>query len=375
MKFVVPKSELNHLINKIQTIVPAKPAIPILTNILIEAKGGMLTLYATDLVVGIRCSTRAEIHQEGSVTVPAKRFFQLIRELTAASIEITVTQNAIEVVANSSRFKLHGTSQEEYPLFPNFLEAPSFTLKQDELKEMFYRTAFAVSKEDNRYVLTGVCLRIAHGVATFMGTNGKCLGRSHIALNIDPNFSGTYVFPSKAVEEVLKNLTAGEEEVKISLLTDKIAVETANVAITTKLLTGDYPDVNLVIPEHSEWKVALHRDELISMLRQISLFLADPTHSARFTFADGELKLSANSPDIGEGHVSMPINYSGPVLDVAYNPGFFLDILRHSKKETVSLGLTDAFNPGIILDNDIIEEFTTKASPLFVIMPMRLNDN
>ena len=135
---------------------------------------------------------------------------------------------------------------------------------------MFFRTSFAVSRDDNRYVLTGALMRIAEGQAIFIGTDGKRLARAHAEVALDPSFSGNYVIPLKAVEEIAKNL--GEEKMAtVSLMADKIAVETAEIAIIAKLLSGDYPDVSRVIPERSSAVMTLHREELISLLRQVSL--------------------------------------------------------------------------------------------------------
>lgn len=374
MKFVISTQELNYLINKIQNVVPQKPTIPILTNFLIEAGNDELVLTATDLTVGIRCNTEVKILEEGATTLPAKRLAQLVRELTTANVEISSNSHEITtLVAGTSRFKLNGMSKEEYPALPDLSHAHTFHIQQKDLKDLLYRTSFAVSKEDNRYVLTGVLMHIANRQATFVGTDGKRLARSHISIEIDPTFTSQSIIPLKAVEEILKNLTE-EGEAKISLMPDKVTVQANQTVLLTKLLAGDYPDINRVIPENSEIVVSLHREELITLLRQISLFTADNNHSVRFTFTDGELKLTANTLDIGEGHVGMPVNYHGHKLEIAFNPGFFIDILRHCKEETVTLGLTDAYNPGIITDGEQSSKLS-QASPLFVIMPMRLSED
>lgn len=372
MKFVIATQELNYLINKCLNVASGKSTIPILSNFLIEAFNDELIITATDLTVGVRCFAEAKIMEEGATTLPAKRFAQLIRELTSLNVEISSNANEVtEITANSSQFKLHGMSKSEFPSLPNMLGATSFRIKQIDLKEMFYRTAFAVSREDNRYVLTGVNMQIAHGVATFVGTDGKRLSKANISINIDPSISGCYIIPLKAVEEIMKNLT-DDGEATIFLMNDKIAVEASQVMIITKLLIGDYPDVNRVIPENTGTAVSLHREELMTLLRQISLFTAETNNSVRFTFTNGELKLSANTMEIGEGKVSMPVNYQGHKLEIAFNPSFFLDILRHTKEETVSIGMTDAYNPGLITDYKIDSQF--QQGSLFVLMPMRLND-
>lgn len=374
MKFVISTLELNFLINKCLNVVAAKATIPILANFLIEAINDELVITATDLTVGIRCFTEAKILEEGAITVPAKRFAQLVRELTSINVEVTAHPNeAVEIVADSSRFKLHGMNKSEFPSLPNMSSGLQFNVKQNELKDMLYRTAFAVSREDNRYVLTGVCVHIANGEATFIGTDGKRLARARMPIEIDRSFFGNYIIPLKAVEEILKNLT-DDGEATIYLLQDKIGIEAGQTTLITKLLVGDYPDVNRVIPEHSETLVSLHREELMTLLRQVSLFTIDTNHSVRFTFSDRELKLSANAMDVGEGKVSMPVNYQGQKLEIAFNPGFFLDILRHTREETVTLGVTDAYNPGVITDSPEILPKPNTARSLFVLMPMRLSE-
>lgn len=366
MKFVISKEELLDLIGTIQNVVAQKATIPILSNVLVEAANDELIFTATDLTVGIRCFTDAKILKEGATTLPARRFFQLVRELPAVNIEITSNgQDIAQIVAGASRFKLHGMNRQEFPALPNLSGAAQFKIPQQLLKEMFFRTAFAVSREDNRYVLTGVLMRIANGTATFVGTDGKRLAKAHTSIAIDPTFSGQYILPLKAVEEVLKSIDEKEEDATIYLMADKVALEVNHIIIITKLLSGDYPNVEKVIPKTNPIKVSLHREELISLLRQVILFTNETSNSVRFTFTQGELTLTANTIDIGEGKVSMPANYSGSKLEIAFNPSFFLDILKHSKDETVSLGLTDAYNPGVITDS---------SQALFVIMPMRLNE-
>lgn len=374
MKFLISTQELNFLINKIQNVVPQKATLPILSNFLIEAKNGMITLTATDLTVSIRAQTEAKIEEEGATALPAKRFAQLVRELTWANLEIITNENNLtEIVANTSRFKLYGMKASEFPNLPDISEAASFKIGQNVLKDMLFRTSFAISREDNRYVLTGALMRIANKQAILLGTDGKRLSRAQAEVEIDPAFTGNYIIPLKAVEEIQKNLYE-EGEATVYLMQDKVAVEASHVTIITKLLSGDYPDVSRVIPERSDLVVALHREELISLLRQVSLFTKDNNHSVRFSFTEGDLMLSANTLEIGEGKVSMPINYRGPKIDIAFNPGFFLDILRHSKEETVAMSLIDAFNPGVITDKEPSPEAAHTTGPLFVIMPMRLGE-
>ena len=375
MKFVIPTQELNFLINKCLNVASGKSTIPILSNFLIEAANDELTITATDLTVGIRCFTDAKILEEGATTLPAKRLAQLIRELTALNVEVSANSNEItDVVADSSRFKLNGMSRNEFPSLPNMTGASQFRMKQAHLKEILFRTSFAVSREDNRYVLTGVYMHLANGKAIFAGTDGKRLSKTEIAVQIDPSFSGTFIIPLKAVEEVMKSLS-DEGDVLIFLMNDKIGFETTHLMLITKLLVGEYPDVNRVIPAQSEIIVRLHREELMTLLRQIALFTGETvTGSVRFAFTDGELKLTANTMEVGEGKVSMPVNYQGPKLEIAFNPNYFLDILRHTKSQIITLGLTDTYNPGLIREDKDGPQQPDEPDTLYVLMPMRLSE-
>ncbi len=365
MKFVVSRVELASLIRKIQNIVPQNAPIPVLSNFLIEAEGDELVFTATDLTVGTRCQAKAKVYEKGSLSIPSKRFFQLVRELTDSNVEIIAVDGEMaEINSGSSRFRLHGMDKSEYPALPDLQEAIKFSVSSEALKDVFYRTAFAVSKEDSRFILTGVLMRIEDGKAIFVGTDGKRLAKTEMDVNLSPDVSGEYIMPIKAVDEILKMLPDQDDAI-IYLTEDKVAVEAGNTLIVTKLLAGEYPDFEQVIASQSEKKVSLHREELIILLRQIALFTNENSHSVRFTFVQGELILTANCADVGEGKVSMPVNYDGQKLEIAFNPFYFLDILRHSKDETVTLGVSDSYNPGIITDS---------TSSLFIIMPMRLND-
>ncbi|MBA3958724.1 MAG: DNA polymerase III subunit beta [Parachlamydiaceae bacterium] len=369
MKFVISTQEFNNLMNRCFNVVPVKTTLPTLANFLIEAVGDEIVVTATDLIVAIRCSAKAKVLEAGSTTLPAKRLLQLTRELTAVNIEVTTTKDITDIVADSSRFKLHGMSTQEFPSMPEMSGAVEIQLPQKELKEKLFRTTFAVSREDNRYALTGLLMQVTSDMITFVGTDGKRLARSHMATS-NSEAIGNYIIPLKAAEEMIKNLKDDDKPATLLLNSDKIALKTDDTVMVAKLLKGEYPDVTRVIPEKSQVVLTLHREELMSLLRQIALFIADSMHSVRFSFSQGELRLNANTSDIGEGKVSMPVNYHGQLLEIAFNPTFFLDILRHTNTETVNLGVTDSYNPGVITD----PEAHQSAGSLFVLMPMRLNE-
>lgn len=366
MKVVTSKIDLVNAIGKIQSIVPLKPSTPIVGNVLLEAIDDQLVVSGTDLTLSMRCHIEAKVIEQGSIALPARRFFQLIRELTSPQIKISAeTTDIAEITTGTSVFRIHGMNKNEFPHFPELSGAPDITLTHQILKEMLSKTAFSAAKEDTRYALNGVQIQIADQKITFTGTDGKRLAKTETEVLAPSSLYGSYVIPLKGVEEMIKTLGDTDSPISLRLSHDKVSLETNSLILTTKLLVGQYPDVAKVIPSQLGYKFAIHREELIALLRQISLFTSETTQSVRFTFETGQLHLMAMNNSIGEGRVSMPVDYSGNKMDIAFNPFFFLDILRHIKDETFQFGLNDTHNPGLITDS-------TKA--LFVLMPMRLND-
>lgn len=366
MKAIVSRIELVSLIGKIQNVVPSKPSIPILANVLIEARDGQLIFSVTDLTVSIQAYLDADIKEEGAIVLPARRFFQLARELTAPQVEIHTTSPETAVInAGSSHFKVHGMHKSEFPSLPDLSDGIECPLKASLLKEMLSRTVFAAAREDSRKIINSVLLENTENATTFISTDGKRMAKMHIeSPPLDSKQMGSYIIPIKAVEEMIRMLdTKEEEEIKLSLMKDKIALELRSLTLITKLLSGEYPDISRVIPKQAPHALSLHREELISLLRQVSLFTSEKAISVRFTLLPGELHLSAMTGEIGEGNVRMPVNYSGEKLEIAFHPNYVLDMLRHSKDETVVLSLTDSYNPGMVTDTSTAQ---------FVVMPMRL---
>ncbi len=363
---VVSKADLVSMIGKIQSIIPTKPSVPTLVNVLLEAIDDLVIVSATDLTVSIRCYMSAKVVKEGAIALPGRKLFQLIRELTAPQIKISVTTNEIaEITTGSSVFKIHGMSKGEFPEMPDLSNAPKLELSSSVLKAMLVKTGFSAAREDSRYMLNGIRLTIGDQKASFVGTDGKRLAKVSAPVIMDPSIHGELVLPLKAVDEMSKILSDTDANVSLRIAHDKIALEADSQLIIAKLLSGQYPDVERVIPQSVAHQFAIHREELMTLLRQVSLFTSESSGSARFVFETGQLHLNAMNSEIGEGRVSMPVDFAGPRFEIAFNPFYLVDVLRHSKDETVRFGLNDSHSPGLITDS-------TQA--LFVLMPMRLTE-
>lgn len=365
MKVVVSQTELINLMGKVLSIVTNKPAIPVLSNILMEATDDQLIFSSTDLITSIQCFLEAKVIEKGAIALPGKKFYQLIRELTSPQIKISNVENRAEIISGSSIFKINGIPKNDFPTVLELQGNAQIDIPTSSLKEILSKTVFAAARDDNRYMLNSVFLRIENKTATFISTDGKRLAKVTTKINLDPSFQGCYTIPLKAAEEMIRILDESNDKTTLGFLHDKIFLEHGNLILATKLLSGGYPDVEKVIPEKSNFIISLHREELISLLRQISLFITEEKNSTKFIFQKGELELVANKSEIGEGKVSMPVDYNGDKLEIAFNPLFFLDILKRIKDETVNFEISDSFNPGVIKDSTFA---------IFVIMPMRLDN-
>jgi DNA polymerase-3 subunit beta len=364
MKVIISKIALSALISKIQGVVPTKPSLPVLGNVLIEASADQLLISGTDLTVSMRAYAEAKVLEEGAITLPARRFFQLIRELTAPQMEIHCsTPEVAHINAGSSHFKIQGMHKSEFPQLPDLSEGITTTIPPALLKEMLTRSSFAAARDDERQVLNGIFLETRNHQVMFLATDGKRLAKLWTPVDLPSDYSSSFIIPLKAVEEMIKILDEKEPLARLVFMKDKISLEVGSITLISKLLSGQYPDVSRVIPEKSKEPITLHREELTSLLRQVSLFTTEDSASVRFSFVPGELHLSAMSGEIGEGKVSMPVNYGGSKLEIAFKPHYFIDVLRHSKDETIEFDITDPYNPALITDS---------SSALFVIMPMRL---
>lgn len=370
MKFLIQRDLLVGIISKIQGVVPSKAVIPILSNVLIEATDQGVVITATDLTVSIRACAQANVEVAGAITLPAKKFFQLVRELTYPEVTVESKSGIATITAGSSHFRLHGMDKDEFPSFPDLSEGKSFHIDTIVFKEMLANTSFAAAKDDSRQVLNGVFMELDSGKAIMVGTDGKRLAKVEKTVEYDEGEKQVCIIPLKAVEEMIK-LLDGDQKVSITFMTDKIALETAELCLISKLLSGQYPDYGRVIPDPANLQaITIHREELMSLLRQVSLFTSEAYQSVKLSFNKGELTLHVANSDVGDGNVNMPVDYSSEQLDIAFNPQFCIDILKRCRDETIYFGISDSFSPVSICDTS-----TENADSCFVMMPMRISND
>lgn len=368
MKVICGKEELVRGIQIVQTVVSPRSTLPILSNFLFESEGQQLKLSSTDLEVGVSCYIKGEIVKEGSITIPAKRFGDITRELSEKeNIEIkTDDTNQISVKSGKSKFMLMGLPKNEYPVLPQFPEEKTFTLAKDLLRTMLRRTAFAVSTDETRYVLNGVYMVAESGILKFVSTDGRRL--SYISRELpDKKLSVRAIIPTKAVNEVQRILQADEkdEEVKIGVTENQIAFRIGDITIISRLIEGTFPNYEQVIPKKHEVEIKVGVKAVLSAVRQMALLTSDKAAAVKFLFAKNLLRISASAQGLGSGEVELDIDYAGGNIEIAFNPAFMIDILKNADSETVHFELTSSLNPALVSpEND--------KNYQCVVMPMRL---
>jgi len=368
MKVICDKDELSRGTQIVQTVVSPRSTLPILSNFLFEAEGQKIKLSSTDLEVGVSCYVKGEIAKEGSITIPAKRFGDIIRELPDDKpIEIRADEtNQISIKCGKSHFVLMGLPKSEYPVLPDFPEEKTFKIQKSLLKTMLRRAVFAVSTDETRYVLNGVYLIADNGSLKLVSTDGRRL--AYISREgIDKKFQHKAIIPTKSVNEVQRIISAEEKEseIKIGVTENQIAFQIENITVLSRLIEGTFPNYEQVIPKKHETQVKVNVKEVLSAVRQMSLLTSDKASTVKFLFGKNLLRISAQAQGLGSGEAEIDIEHSGANLEIAFNPGFLIDILKNVDEEFVNFELTNSLNPALLSPlND--------KNYLCVVMPMRL---
>lgn len=364
MKFKVEKTNLVNAIQAVQNIITAKSALPILSNILIETQSGVLKLTATDLDVGITCVIPVDIQEPGAITIPAKRFSDIIKEFPLDVINVTAKKNnQIFIDSDMCQFKIMGLAKEEFPKLPEFKDKKAIKINQGVLKQILSLTAFAVSFDETRYVLNGILFKISKGVLTLVATDGKRLAIAERKLNMaEPDAEVSMIIPIKTIQELNRNLK-DEGELSLVVSSNQTLFDLGTVAVVSRLIEGEFPDYKQVIPAASENKMKVQRSQFLLAIKRAALLATPDYQAVKLEVFKNKLVISRSTPDVGEFHEELAVEYQGKELVIGFNPAYLMDVLKNLNEETVSLELTDAEKPGVIRMSGYV----------YIVLPMRLN--
>jgi DNA polymerase III subunit beta len=374
MKFKINRDHFANGLAQVLNVVGSKATMPILSNVLIEAEKDQISLTTTNLDLGIRCKIKADVKEMGSVTLPVKRLAGIIRELP--NIDVTFDAAAthqVKLTSGGSTFRIMGIGKEEFPPLPEFGEEKAYSLQQSELVSMLKSVAYAQSTDETRYILNGVYFNFKDEKLSLVATDGRRLALTAKEMEIPPASAGSIILPAKTVGELTRLLDKGEK-IRINFNERRAAFQIAtdkdssglidHVYLYSKVVEGSYPNYHQVIPKETHQRVKLERELFLQCVHRAALVCSEKANSVKIKLSSNLLELSAQSPDFGESHESMAISYSGPELQVAFNPSFLMDPLKALTKDEVFLEVKDEVSPGV---------FKTLENFVCVIMPVRIS--
>jgi DNA polymerase III subunit beta len=369
MNLTITKEQISHGLQSVQNVVSTRTTLPILSNVLLKADGNRLEMTATDLDVTITCSVEATVKKSGATTMPVKKLFGIVRELTNPEIELeTDDKNVTSLRSGSSFFKIRGLGAEEFPPPPKFKEDKKVVLPQDKIRSMLRKTSFAISTDESRYVLNGIYMMLKEHKLTMVATDGRRLALVDEEVDVADKSQGEFIVPAKAVNE-LNRLLQEKGEVEIRYTDNQAAFSLKDekgfsILIVTKLIEGSYPNYRQVIPGETKERISLAREEFMHALRRAEIMTSEKQNSVKLNFTKNNLAITANSPDVGEARETLAINYKGKDMAIAFNPGYVIDPLNALNTDEVFLELIDELSPGVLKINGPF---------LYVVMPMRLS--
>ncbi len=374
MKFKINRDHFANGLAQVLNVVGSKATMPILSNVLIEAEKDQISLSTTNLDLGIRCKIKAEVKEGGSVTLPVKRLATIVRELPSVDVSFDGAPNhQVKLTSGGSTFKIMGIGKEEFPPLPEFGDEKAYTLDQSELVSMLRSVSYAQSTDETRYILNGVYFNFRDEKLTLVATDGRRLALIAKEMEVPAANAGAIILPAKTVSELNRLLDKGTK-VKINFNERRAAFQIStdkdtsglidHVYLYSKVVEGNYPNYQQVVPKETHQRIKLERELLLQCVHRAQLVCSEKANSVKIKISSNLLEIFAASSDFGEAHESMAIGYSGPDLQVAFNPAFLMDPLKALTKDEVFFEVKDEVSPGV---------FKTLESFICVIMPVRLS--
>lgn len=366
MEFVISKEKLYLALQCIQGVVESRSnAMPILHNALVASEGKkLIRMLGTDLDVGLRGDFEAQIIKGGSITLNAKKLFDIVRELPDADVHLTEEGDQwIRLRCERSDFRFPGLPPSDFPGLPDAEGVESHSVPAKVLENMIRKTMFSISTDETRYTYNGVFMESDGDMLRLVATDG------HRLAMIEEKCPGMklkegVIVHRKALGELVKVLPEAEGDVDIFVKENHIIFRTRNLVLSARLIDGQFPNYSQVIPQNKEFRIQLDRDKLVRALRRVSL-LSSETRMVKFVFGAGQLMLTTNGSEAGEAKEILEADHSGEELTIGFNSRYCLDVLTVLDESHVYIDLKDSLSPGVIVPSE------TKGY-LYVIMPMRV---
>ncbi|MBU4384402.1 MAG: DNA polymerase III subunit beta [Proteobacteria bacterium] len=371
MELTVRKEDLVKGLGKSQSVVERRTSMPILSNVLLEAEDESLTVSATDLETSFQGHCAARVSKPGKVTVPARKLYEIVKELPAEEIYLKEKENNyLHITAGRASFNLVGLSAEDFPNLPDVEGIPELSVSGQMLAEMVEKTIFSISQEDTRFNLAGLYIqkrnRDGADYLRFVSTDGHRLSLVDRSLEGLEGFAldGGVIIPRKGVAEMRK-MAEDAETISLGLNQSYASLSLGGARLVLRMQEGSFPDYEVVIPKVSKKNVVVNRQAFSEVLRRVAILATDRFQGVKLDFKEGLLEVVSQNPDLGEAREALEVDYDGDALSVGFNARYFLDLCGAMKSEEITLGFVDEQHPCLI-KGEADEGF------LSVIMPMRL---
>lgn len=329
MEFVIRQSALREVLGFVQGVVERKSTIPVLSNILIESLGeNSIRIVGTDLDVTVRCDAEAEIKKGGAMCVQARKLFDLARLLNGENVTFKKLENEwVSVIAGRGKFRLAGVNREQFPEIPIFKSAP-LKLPADVFNYFIRHTAFAITNEQSRFTLSGAKFMLADGKARMVTTDGHRLAYIERAIDMPADAKMDALIPKKALLELVKISGESGEEVSFGEDQNHIYFELEGRLLITRKLSGNFPNYEMVMPKDNDRLAVFDLEEMKGSVRRVALMADERNRSIRLTVREGEVELTAQSSEEGEGNEVVPADYSGEETTLGFNWQYLQDFLN-----------------------------------------------
>ncbi|NNU17641.1 DNA polymerase III subunit beta [Parvularcula sp. ZS-1/3] len=371
MKVTIERGTLLRALSHVQSVVERRNTIPILSNVLLRAEGGTLSLTATDLDIEIVEEVPADAEQPGAVTAAAVTLFDIVKKLpdgTQVSLEKT-GGGRLQLTAGTSDFSLAVLPEDDFPSLPQADNGQRFSVPTGDLARLIDKARFAMSQEETRYYLNGIYLHAfedgGEKSLRAVATDGHRLAR--IDADLPPGAEGLegIIIPRKAVLELRRLLDDAGEEVEMLVAAGRVRFAFDDIALTTKLIDGTFPDYARVIPQGNDKIMRVAPGEFAKSVDRVSTVSADKTRSVKLALEGDMLRLNVNSPETGTATEDLGVDYPGEAIEIGFNARYLLDITSQIDGETMSFALADTASPTVVSDAD-------DERALYVLMPLRV---
>jgi DNA polymerase III subunit beta len=364
MEVVIDRDAFLKGLQMVQNIVEPRQTLPILANVLLEAEGESVRMTATDLEVGARVSVPAKVGGKGAITVSARKLAEIVKELPAAAVALKVTENVtVSLRCGGATYRLVGLAPDDFPPVVPASPQSWVTLEAKILREMLTQTSFAVSHDETRYALNGVLFVFQGKDVRMVATDGHRLALSTRSLG-KAIAGATGIVPRKAVTEILRVLGASEE-VQIAITENQFVLQMPNFVMTARLIEGQFPNYDAVIPRTHPGRLAAPRSSLSAALRRVAVMAEERNKPVKLALSPASLKVTASSQELGEAEEILEVEYAGEEMVIGFNSRYLLEAMAALDKDQVTFEIKDAQSPGVI--KSVEDE-----GYCCVIMPMRI---